>query len=346
MRQFARVVVFLLLISPAVCAQTTVSVGVFSLFKPKEILLETAGTQALSVSIHGKNLILNGEPGHRRLLIRAEGDGIAANRLAAERCTVEARDGSPVRFRISVPGRIRRVYEGKLTVIAHGGVLTPVVAMDRETAVASIVASEMPRAAPLEALKAQAVVSRSFLSAGARHHDFDFCDTTHCQFLRSPDDISDQVRQAVTSTRNMVLSWQGHTIAALYSSRCGGHTRSLADVGMSAHGGYPYYAVECPWCHRHPVRWQTRLKADTPAPRRTDESSRIAFARQWGWGALPGSDFTVKQESGNQIVEGHSIGHSLGLCQFGAAGLASSGADFRSILAHYFPDTQLVQLPQ
>jgi peptidoglycan hydrolase-like amidase len=39
--------------------------------------------------------------------------------------------------------------------------------------------------APFEALKAQAVVTRSsYVSARNRHPLFDFCDTTHCQFLR------------------------------------------------------------------------------------------------------------------------------------------------------------------
>src|SRR6266571_2973368 len=59
--------------------------------------------------------------------------------------------------------------------------------MDRETATASVVAAENTPDTPLEALKAQAVAARSYFVAGrGRHHDFDFCDTTHCQFLREP----------------------------------------------------------------------------------------------------------------------------------------------------------------
>ena len=333
-----------LLIGPAVHGQSN-SFGVFSLFHPHELLLEPAGNQPVSVHIGNRNLLLNGEPGHRQLTIRADGDSVEIDGDAMARCTASARDGSPIRFRLSVPGRIRRVYEGNLTVIAHSGILAPAIAIDREAAVATIVASEMPADAPLEALKAQAVVTRSFLAAGPRHGDFDFCDTTHCQFLRSTDDVTDRVRQAVTATSGMVLFWQQHPIATLYSSRCGGQTHSLGDLGMNPRGSYPYYAVQCAWCRAHPIHWQTRLDRATSPPQPSNESARIAFVRQWGWSALPGSSFTATQDSEGSVIEGHSIGHSLGLCQFGAIGLASSGADFRSILVHYFPNAQMAQLP-
>ena len=68
-----------------------------------------------------------------------------------------------------------------------GGELVPVVSMDLETAVASVVAAEQVAGTPLEALKAQAVATRSyFVATRGRHRGFDFCDTTHCQFLREP----------------------------------------------------------------------------------------------------------------------------------------------------------------
>ena len=86
---------------------------------------------------------------------------------------------------LSVPGRIERRFRGTLEVASRGGALEAVVSLDIETAVASVVAAESPPGAPLEALKAQAVVARSYyLATRGRHAGFDFCDTTHCQFLR------------------------------------------------------------------------------------------------------------------------------------------------------------------
>lgn len=335
----------LLFLSLAAHAQTEIRFGVLGLFHPTELVLEPGGAQALSVHVANTDMALNGERDHRRLLVRANQNQLVIQGEVFNSCTVDARDGSPVRFRLSIPGKISRIYEGKLSVTAHRGVLTAIVTMNREKAVASIVASEMPADAPLEALKAQAVATRSFLAAGPRHHDFDFCDTTHCQFLRSPDDVNLRVAQAVASTRALVLSWLNQIVPALYSSRCGGQTRSLANVGMNPRNAYPYYSVECKWCREHPVRWQSRLDPAAHAPQSSSESARIAYVREWGWSALPGSTFTVRREVGGVLLEGQSIGHSLGLCQSGAIGLASSGADFRSILAHYYPNTEVIQLP-
>jgi SpoIID/LytB domain protein len=98
----------------------------------------------------------------------------------------------------------------------------------------------------LEARKAQAVVARSFLiAARGRHQGFDFCDTTHCQFLRDAPVAKSLSAKAMEQTEGLVIAYQGRTIAALYSANCGGKTRSLEDAGWNAEP-YPYFAVDCP----------------------------------------------------------------------------------------------------
>ena len=61
---------------------------------------------------------------------------------------------------------------------------------------------------------------------------------------------------------------------------------------------------------------------------------------------MPGSALTITQDSAGSPIESHSVGHSLGLCQFGASGLASSGADFRVFLGHSFPNSQIALFPR
>ncbi len=346
MRVAAGSLFFFLILTQQAGAQSTLRFGVLGLFHPKELELSPAGTEPLRIEGISHALVLNGEPGNHRLLLRASGQRVEVRNSGSDQLRISARDGSAVRFQLSVPGKLRRVYEGTLTISASRGELLALVLMERETAVATIVASEMPANSPLEALKAQAVVTRSFLAGGARHPAFDFCDTTHCQYLRSPDEITPQVRAAVDATRGLVLAWRGRVVPALYSSRCGGRTRSLREEGMDAGNTYPYYSVECVWCRQHPIRWQTRLPVGTAAPDPRSELSRIAHARQWGWSALPGDTFTVEQDAAGILISGHNIGHSLGLCQFGAIGMAKAGADFRSIMAHFYPNTELVQWPE
>jgi stage II sporulation protein D len=345
---------FLLLFASPSTAQQELRFGVLGLFHPKELILQPEGSQVLSVAAQGvaenPPLVLNGEPGHRQIVFRAEDERVVIGSHSARSWTVAARDGGAVAFRLSVPGRFHRVYRGRLAIQARKGELLAVVTMDRETAVASIVAAEMAESAPMEALKAQAVATRSFLAAGPRHPDFDFCDTTHCQFLKSPPPLSSRVASAVEATRGLVLAYRGKPLAAMYSSRCGGQTRTLRDVGLHDVGmepgdAYPYYSVPCQWCLRHPISWQSRIGASEQPPKPGDERRRIAEARQWGWSAIPGSDFTATADGEGWRLEGHSVGHGVGMCQFGANGMAVAGAGFREILSHYYPNTQLIALP-
>ena len=141
------------------------------------------------------------------------------------------------------------------------------------------------------------------------------------------------------------MEYRDRPLAAMYSSRCGGHTRSLRDTNLDPGDGYPYYAVPCRWCQQHPFVWRSRVGNSGRAPRSGDEKQRIAEARQWGWSAIPSSDFTATEDGSGWQLEGHSVGHGIGMCQHGAVGMANSGAGFREILDHYYPNTTLVLQP-
>ena len=211
-----------------------VTVGVFGLFHPTELRVEPVRGRILEIEADGRREML-------------EGHGSVTIRSAAR---VTARNGAEAAFILSVLGpnhrpKIRREFRGRLRVIEQDGQLVAIVEMERETAVASIVAAEAP-GSPFEAQKAQAVVSRSFLIAAGRRHDtFEFCDTTHCQYLREPPPAGGAVRRAQEATRGLALTYQGRTIPALYSANCGGHTRTAEEAGWRAME-YPFFGVECP----------------------------------------------------------------------------------------------------
>jgi len=206
-----------------------VTIGVFGLFHPVELKVEPIHGSVLAIESNGRRQVL-------------EGRGSVTLRSAA---TVTARNGAAAEFVLSVPGKIRREFRGRLTIREEDRHLVAIVEMDRETAVASIVAAESP-GSPFEAQKTQAVVSRSFLTAArGRHPGFDFCDTTHCQFMREPPAAGAAARRAQEATNGLALTYQGRTVAALYSADCGGHTRTLEDAGWRVEG-YPYFGVECP----------------------------------------------------------------------------------------------------
>jgi stage II sporulation protein D len=194
----------------------------------------------------------------------------------------------------------------------------------------------------LQALKAQAVAARSFLVARQTGHaDFDFCDTTHCQFLRSPPEPGSEPDKAARSTQGLVLEWHDDTgkdrpLAAMYARSCGGRTRTLREVGVRS-DGYPYYPVRCDYCSRHPEVWQREAKG---APR--TEQERLAFNRIHGWGAVP--SLPASGTGSDDKIQGRGVGHGIGLCQLGAADMARQGATFAQILAHYYPNTKLTTI--
>jgi len=56
---------------------------------------------------------------------------------------------------------------------------------------------------------------------------------------------------------------------------------------------------------------------------------------------LPSTWFTVEQQNQIFVFHGRGQGHGVGMCQWGAIGMADQGKDFKAILSHYYPGTDL-----
>ena len=328
----------------------TVQISVFSLFKPTLLRVSVVqDSEPLVLDLDGELEPLS--LGLTATIEMARGNGIRASADSWHKdgvsLHVDGGHGSLAvasTFWLEVPGKLRRRFVGMLEIRRNGDSLVAIVTMPLETAVASVVQAESPPNAPIEALKAQAVAARSFLVARQSGHvGFDFCDTTHCQFLRSPPSRESMAAKATRATQGMVLRWhdptiaQDKTVAAMYARSCGGHTRSLSEIGVSG-PGYPYYAVRCTYCSRHSEIWKRDrdAKSDTPST----EQQRLAYNRVHGWSAIPSLPQKMS-ESEQPSMTGRGVGHGLGLCQLGAADMARHGARFDRILAHYYPNTHL-----
>ena len=305
----------------------TVRIGVLSLLHPQTLML--SADRPVTLLLDGAPHVLDA---HHEATMRAAGDGVAIDESSAQ--AIAMTTGA---FTLAVPGKLTRSYRGELDVRNRKGTLDVIVAMDTELAVASIVAAESPPHAPLEALKAQAVATRSFLLAHpAIHREFDACDTTHCQYLRSPPAVDSPASVATRATHNLVLTWRAspetapRLVAAMYARSCGGQTRVPTAHGE---GAYPFYSIRCEYCRRHPELWSRPRQASVPA----SEQQRLAYNRIHGWQAIPSN--THRQSETR--LEGRGTGHGIGMCQLGAADLAARGATFTRILSLYYPNTTL-----
>lgn len=136
-----------------------------------------------------------------------------------------------------------RWYRGKLLLVAQGNQLLAINYVDLEKYLLSVVGSEMSAAAPMEALKAQAVAARSY---GLVHtfrnanEQYDLGNDERHQAYKGIATEYNTTHQAVTETAGQILSYQGGVVESLY-----GATQAIVDkahkgAGMSQTGAYAY----------------------------------------------------------------------------------------------------------
>jgi len=336
----------IVLLSSSLANAQSVRIGVLGIFHPHQLTLGSRDGEAIVVTASGQTFFLQPGSPNERLQIRASGDILLLNLAGKEIRTREVhaagRNQNAADFVLVVPGKLERRYRGTLDVKIVDGVLMLIITMDLETAVASVVQAESLAGTPFEALKAQAVVTRSYFAAGAgRHAEFDFCDLTHCQFMREVPQPGSPAARAAEATRDLIITFDDKPVAAMFTRSCGGHTLTPADIGISS-GGYPYFSVVCDFCYKNPVRWTRRMTAkDAAVLSDHREAGRLAVDRRLGWNAVLSNNFQEQKKGTEVILEGVGQGHGVGLCQRGARAMAEEGAGFHEIINHYFPNTSL-----
>ena len=148
-----------------------------------------------------------------------------------------------------------RRYRGALRISGRGGRLRVINSLGIETYLASVVGSEMPHRWPLAALQAQAVAARTYaLKQRSRGGAWDVKATVASQVYRGVESETPSTRQAVASTRSLVLVHGGRLIDAVFHSSSGGVTEASGMVWRRQHP----YLVSVPDHDQHsPVhRWE------------------------------------------------------------------------------------------
>ena len=185
-------------------------------------------------------------PAHATLEVhRANGDllGRGVDRIHAETLDHSGFDVRQVEHDVGyrAHGLEDRNYRGALvfTVDARG-TLAVVNEVALEDLLRGLVPSEIFAAAPMEALKAQAVTARGEVLAkvGTRHlaDPYLLCSEQHCAVYRGRSGEAPSTNAAVEATRGQALfSQQGRLVDSVYSAVCGGHTEDNEAVW----GGVP-----------------------------------------------------------------------------------------------------------
>jgi len=269
------------------------------------------------------------------------------------------------------------VVGGNLKILVRGNGLSLVNDVDLEEYIKGVVPAEMSPGWHPEALKAQAVVARTYALYQRmlnKSREYDLVATVQDQVYQGRQGVDQRVQEAVESTRGMAVAYQNAPIYAAFSSTAAGPTEDAVNVWSK---DLPYLkGVDCPFDVNAPrYHWSAVLRiqdlehtfrrqgVDVGAiasltPFAYSRAGRVTklrilhsrgelilrgedFRRLIGYSVILSTQFDVESMGWEIALSGRGSGHAVGLCQWGAKEMAEHGYPYSTILAYYFPGTEL-----
>lgn len=241
--------------------------------------------------------------------------------------------------------------------------------IELEEYLVGVVAAEMPASFHIEALKAQAIVARTYTLKRISLNQ-PLTDTVATQVYL---DIAgmrkewgsdfeiyyNKIKEAVYSTKDQVITYQGNYIDAVYHSTSNGYTE---DASMVWGNSIPYLvSVESKW-DVGTIFYHKTVTKDSLFILQTlgidlqknpfvqilerDSSNRVVsvqvgeqvysgtqFRSLLG---LQSTDFDISLENNSLVISTRGWGHGVGMSQFGANGMAKDGYLAKDIITYYY----------
>lgn len=251
--------------------------------------------------------------------------------------------------------------------------------MDIETYVAGVVAGEMPNSWPLEALKAQAILARTFVlkfitEKDSRYPGADIStDIAEAQAYNA-DAVNERILQAVQETTGLILlTADGKLPYTWFHSHSGGMTETAAD-GIDWQGEEPAYIKPTKGMEEDTAEWSAVFSTEDflAACRETGadvsscssvqidqkgksgravtllvDGATVNAARlrvSLGSSQMRSTLLTNLSVEGGMIrMSGRGYGHGVGMSQHGAYALARQGMSGEEIALHYYNGLKLVR---
>jgi len=274
-----------------------------------------------------------------------------------------------------------KCFRGEFEVVRAGGNVSVANIVGVEEYVAGVLGAEMPLGWAEEALKAQAVCSRSYALYKKIQHIKDFYDVAadvRSQVYRGVAGETAKALRVVQATRGQVLMESWRIAPAYFHSTCSGYTANaslvMGDAFFRCLSG-----VRCGYCNQSPFHsWTYRIsKRDlgellrkagcrvqvvkSVRATKTSEHGYVLqvevrhsggtllmkpsdFRSAVGSSKLRSTAFTVRDLGSTLLFRGKGYGHGVGMCQWGAYGMARQGKNYVEILRRYFPSAKIVEL--
>lgn len=247
-----------------------------------------------------------------------------------------------------------------------------VITLALEDYIIGVVSAEMPASFNSEALKAQAVVARTY-ALNLLSNNKKLTDTVATQVYKDKSQLKKQwgssyqtyynkIKNAVNATKGMVLTYQGSYIYAVYHSTSNGKTENAFAVWNVS---YPYLkSVNSSWDQNVSSYKRTvtksfdelnrvlGIKIDQPENIKLirNDSGRVdeiiignkkykgtEFRNSLG---LRSTDFDIAFKNGEIVITTRGYGHGVGMSQYGANEMAKQGKTYKQILNHYYTNVK------
>ena len=247
-----------------------------------------------------------------------------------------------------------------------------------EDYIKGVVAAEMPITFEKEALKAQAVASRSYAMyqmTNTKDKDYDVVNTTANQAYLTDEQLKEnwkdkypeninKIKEAVLETKGEYLTYQGSIVNAMFFSTSVGKTENSEEVFVSA---LPYLrSVDSKWDEASPAYEDTytftlkdfyqklnlpyneNLKIEILEKTVTGRIKTLKINEQEMKGrdfqnklSLRSNYFEIIQDKDKITINTKGFGHGVGMSQYGANGMAKEGYTYDEILKHYYKGVEI-----
>lgn len=256
--------------------------------------------------------------------------------------------------------------------------------VDVEEYVADVLGGEIHNDWPEEAIKAQAILARTFVmefltDKTSKYEGADVSTDIEEAQAWGPEEVNERVQKAVQDTEGVVAVHDGQYIKAWFHSHAGGKT-ATAKEGLAFKEEEPPYikSVESPDSEEAPpedAQWsaeftkQEIINAANKAGASIDSCNEIQIGQKGPSGRavtltidkaeVSAPELRVSLDStkmkstllsnlqvqGDKVLmKGKGYGHGVGMSQWGAYGMAKDGKTAEEIIQHYFQDVNIVKL--
>lgn len=284
-------------------------------------------------------------------------------------------------FRLTSERPIRlngREYPAVVELVKNGAGMAVVNELPLEDYVVGVLRAETNERWPLETLRAQAIVARTYaayhrtLNAGKPYH---VVASTANQMYAGRVAATSPIWEAVRDTEGQVLFWEGALFPAFYHSTSGGYTEDPRSVfaapnmpamkairdEFSADAPNFYWSLDLrlgalaetlrrngvdvgPITAIEVTERTPSLRASVVTVRGARGSARLRgndFRRMLGYEAIRSTLFAVAVDGATAHFAGRGYGHGVGMSQWGAKRMAEQGYTAEKIIEYYYPGTTL-----